>query len=564
MRAWLRGVLAVLGLTAAALLLTAQSNTNQSVGMVTTNGQLKLLPSYQYSMVWRMGVNQLGDAPTQGFASSSSPCTIVGGDVGSQVPSADGGCFNVIAPSSGLDLLEFGAVAYPAAGDNNTAIQKWANQACAFRLTAPNATFNFQTAPIVFPLCNRGQIVAGGMYGFTLNYVGAATTPDIVLFGDPTYKTSPTGWRVDGLNVTSQTQMTNGAGIHIGYMVASSFDHSNAGGQYSVAGTPKLWNGIWCDFCFDVWYWNFEASGANDGVRASGRTTQPNAGFYYGNCKISNSGVGLHLGGASGAIDSTNCQIIANGTNVVIDHSIVAAGNYASVFDGSTAIDTSTSGPGVLINDNLFVSNQVMIFNDTWNCTQKTYGLYIQAINGQQVDANFAALCNNYNDGLRVDDAAAKVYLAHGEGIYSNGISGTGYGINATALNQSIYLQGRPSNNASGNWNAKAFLGTAGGCSGVSSCWYKDFAGNITQYFQANFTGAANTMLLATPSFPVAFPNTVAGDTEQCTPYGMGNGPELITTGAALRPTLSNAEIFLLSSVTVTTTQVVNCVIKGS
>jgi hypothetical protein len=68
-----------------------------------TNGQLMALPSYQWTGVLRLGVNSWGDADPVWFSPSSTPCAIVGGDVGSQVPSVDGGCFYAQYPASGAD-----------------------------------------------------------------------------------------------------------------------------------------------------------------------------------------------------------------------------------------------------------------------------------------------------------------------------------------------------------------------------------------------------------------------------------------------------------------------------
>lgn len=77
--------------------------------IVLNNAQLGLLSSYQYFAVLRLGVNAVGDAPAQWFVPSSSACTISGGDVGSQVPSADGGCFVAAFAAGPADVREWGA-----------------------------------------------------------------------------------------------------------------------------------------------------------------------------------------------------------------------------------------------------------------------------------------------------------------------------------------------------------------------------------------------------------------------------------------------------------------------
>jgi hypothetical protein len=550
---------------AAALSLMGFTGSFVGIPTVMTNQQLGFLPSWQYFSVLRLAVNTAGDAPPQWFVPSSTACSISGGDIGSEVPSADGGCFNAAPPVNGIDVREFGAST--AASDNSNALQAWANQACKFKLSAPpTGAYDFKTAPISFPLCNGVTIQAGGMYGFTLTYNGTSTTPDLVVIGDPAYTTQISGWNVQGLNVNSVTHMTAGNGVHLADIVASIFDQSNAGGQYAAGasgGTSWLWNGKWCDFCFDIQDKNFEASSQNDAIRASGRTTQPMAGYYYSNAKISGSAIGVHMGGATGAVNPINSQIIANGTNVVVDHAIVAAGNFASQFDSATAIDTSSAGPGVLIDDNLFQKNQVMVFEGAWDCTNFTHGLYVKNINGQRVVANFAAVCGNKDDGIRIDDAYAYVSDNNATGIYNNGTSGTGYGINAIVANSTIFVDSIPPGNASGPWDANAVLGTVN-CGGASNCYTKDFYGNIHQTGVINFSGAANTFLSVTWTYPVAFPNSVFLHSLKCSAYGWSNGNTAqMTVGAGSVPGNSSALIGLVSSHAVTAAQPVQCDIWG-
>jgi hypothetical protein len=519
-------------------------------------------------IVSRLGYAAPDDGPALSFQSEPGTCAANGrvNDGGSCVDANDGGSWFALFDAGGADIRQLGASI--AATDNSTAIQAWAKLACSVKLTAPPGIFNLQTAPIVFPLCNNGLIDVGGIYGTALTYTGTATTPDICLFGDPTYATQVTGWSVKGLMCTSTTQMTAGSAIHIANMVASVFDQSNAGGQYAPGGDPavgttKPWNGIWCDYCFDVWWNNSEASAKSDVARASGRVSHPMAGFYLTNCKISGGIIGLHLGGATGAVNPVNCDIIANGTNVVVDQGIVAAGNVASIFDSATAIDTSTTGPGILINDPGFVTKQVMVFNGTWNCSNATDGLYVQNINHQKVIANFGALCNNARDGLRVDDTLATISDNNGPGIYING----GFGVNATAPTSHLYLDGVPLNNISGPYNANAELGsnTTPGqatCALGVPCYTKDFSGNIHQFFGASFQGSANSILTSTVSFPLQFPNLALINTLSCALQSFVNGAAQMSV-ALTGATNAGVTVQLVSSNTVTSAQPVLCQVWG-
>lgn len=79
------------------------------VPVVGTNAQLGNLPSYQAQAVLRLGVLAPGDAPAQWFMPSSAPCSIAGGDIGSQTPAADGGCFIAMFGPGPTDIREWGA-----------------------------------------------------------------------------------------------------------------------------------------------------------------------------------------------------------------------------------------------------------------------------------------------------------------------------------------------------------------------------------------------------------------------------------------------------------------------
>lgn len=89
------------------LLLCAASYTGLPIA--PTNAVMKEYPSWQYFSVLRLGVNSIGDAPAEWFIPSKTPCSISGGDIGSQVPTNDGGCFNAAPASEGYDPREWGA-----------------------------------------------------------------------------------------------------------------------------------------------------------------------------------------------------------------------------------------------------------------------------------------------------------------------------------------------------------------------------------------------------------------------------------------------------------------------
>jgi len=77
---------------------------------VLTNQELMNLSTTDVKVVIRQGVFIPGDAPDLTFVASTSPCSISGGDIGTQVTSRDGKCWLANPPASGEDIREWGAV----------------------------------------------------------------------------------------------------------------------------------------------------------------------------------------------------------------------------------------------------------------------------------------------------------------------------------------------------------------------------------------------------------------------------------------------------------------------
>ena len=98
------------GLAAAMLAPLLMAATYTGLPIVMTNAQLALLPSWQYFAVLRLGVNAVGDAPAQWFVPSATACSLNAGagDVGSEVPTVDSGCFNAVLGAATM-VQEWGA-----------------------------------------------------------------------------------------------------------------------------------------------------------------------------------------------------------------------------------------------------------------------------------------------------------------------------------------------------------------------------------------------------------------------------------------------------------------------
>jgi len=79
-----------------------------TIPYLSTNAALMALSTVTTTRAMRCGVRAAGDSPCTMFLSSGSACSIIGGDVGSQVPSADSKCW-IAAPRSIMDPRAWGA-----------------------------------------------------------------------------------------------------------------------------------------------------------------------------------------------------------------------------------------------------------------------------------------------------------------------------------------------------------------------------------------------------------------------------------------------------------------------
>lgn len=362
------------------------------------------------------------------------------------------GCWQGVGPAVG-DMLEYGVSA--TASDNSAALQAWLNEGCNFALTAPAGVYTFSTGPLSTKTgCDHLRIDG---HNTTLRYNGTSTTTDLLVIG-PVYPAAfQLGDEISGITVDSNTVMTGGTAVHVQHIGSAWLTQVNPQGQTDSGETGSLYNGLWCDNCFNTWATDFWSVATNDTVRASGRPdgTASMAGFYLGRCYGTLGAVGLHIGGGAGAVDSLGCAWVGNGINLLVDNAIISRGNGACVFDSVTAFDSATGNTAnIELNDSLFVANQVMVFAGAWLATGPAAGLYVKSLNGQKVIANFSVITNFTGDGIKVDDGSATISDNNGPGIYTNG----GYGVDATTASTTIFLDGAPINNTSGKYNTNSGL----------------------------------------------------------------------------------------------------------
>ena len=170
------------GLAAAMLAPLLMAATYTGLPIVMTNAQLALLPSWQYFAVLRLGVNAVGDAPAQWFVPSATTCSLNAGagDVGSEVPTVDSGCFNADFPGAGDDIREWGPTL------NGTTDDSAAWLAACTALTAqgggrilmpPKTTAVAQSAILDLTSCTNVSIIGNiAAYGYNANNATAPYT----------------------------------------------------------------------------------------------------------------------------------------------------------------------------------------------------------------------------------------------------------------------------------------------------------------------------------------------------------------------------------------------------
>lgn len=291
----------------------------------------------------------------------------------------------------------------------------------------------------------RPAIVGAGKTQTILRYDGADTDTDIMVIGDGVNPVS--GAFLSDFAIHSDTVMTSGAGLHLRLVGRSLIDVDLQGQDRYQAIGNTLWHGLWADQVDQVRVTSREVFAQQDGVRVNGTlgVDGHKADLYLENIgKIGACAVAVHMAGAFGGLYLNNLGMIGNGKHLLIDQAGVAEANR-EVFINGGAIDVTTSGPGVHINDPGGLLVQV---TGTWIASSQSDGFYVQQCGGR-IQLAGVRLFNCGRDGLRCDDALTQVNIV-GCQIHNN----TGWGINPNVANNNVTWSGvLVRDNTAGNIN---------------------------------------------------------------------------------------------------------------
>jgi hypothetical protein len=347
---------------------------------------------------------------------------------------------------NGVNLKNYGAIG-DGVTDDTSAVQAWL---AAITASAPGyapAGTYLINSPLSLAL-NKGAIVGAGPYQTVFLYGGASTTADIFTFGDGI--SGYANFFLQGFRVASNTNMTSGAAFHFKGIGRSQFRDLVADGQ---DGNGKLWHGFWFDAIDMVRLDGFEARGQADGLRVNGGALGLADLFLRGG-KIASSAVGLRIGGQFGGFDIDECDVIANGTNVVVDQSISAVTNRELFFGSGCFIDSASTGPGISVLD---PGGVYIELTGTWVASNHTHGISVGASASCLLNMSGGVIFNNQQDGLNDATSGAARYNFTGVRITSNGLSGSGYGLNAVNASPSLQFSGCYfSGNTTGDFSANA------------------------------------------------------------------------------------------------------------
>lgn len=396
--------------------------------------------------IYASGVVRLTDgvanAPPLAFMPGSGICAVDNG--ASCVNSANSGHWVGQFINSSADAREFGA-AFTGSGDQTIALQaafSWvASSSSSLLLPCGTALFS---STIAVPDASYYSIVSPGQCS-VLEYNGVSTTSDLIQFGtiSTTDGKNNAGITLDGWRITSTTQMTSGAAIHLRHVIWSKVDPI-IDAQY---GNGKFYNGIWFDECdYDSVPFVQMAGASNAIVLVNG--SLPSESWFpaytneirFGAGKISaanpqvGSGTapayGVLIGGGVGGLSFTDTAILGNTIGLQIDNSITGTSNQSVTLGRTANVDASVSH-NIVLNDTasptVWAGGTKVFVDAGWIASAGTFeggstANCVNVVHWASGEVNLSgttiAGCSNY--GVYDQDATALVRIGASENLYNN------------------------------------------------------------------------------------------------------------------------------------------------
>ncbi|MBP2494726.1 hypothetical protein ABID82_007270 [Methylobacterium sp. PvP062] len=353
------------------------------------------------------------------------------------------------ATDHGVTPQDFGAVGDGVA-DDTTALRSWlAALGLGRRGAMPPGLYRF-TQPLQFPIVSNLSLAGSGSHSSVFWYDGPDAAKDIITIGDTTSSISQVRQcNLSGFRVASNLKMTAGAGLRMRGLVRSVLRDIIADGQ---DGNGNLFHGLWFDQVDMVVLGQYEARAQGDAVRLNGALGNgAKAGLFLHQGKIAGSGVGIRVGGAFGGFSLEQTDVIANGTNMIVDTTLTAEGNREVFIGATVSFDSAqdASSASIVLDDSL-IANGIIAFTGTWNTSGPGHGLWVKNWRGSDLIWTGGTI-GAFTDNVRVDDASARATFSGGLAIRA----ARAYGVNPTVAGHAVVVSNvRGVGNALGTLNA--------------------------------------------------------------------------------------------------------------
>lgn len=376
-----------------------------------------------------------------------------GGDVHAQgaalvqKPIVDKACAGWVAPNLVRSVpCKINAALFNAKGDGATddtvALNSLFSYTSTHALTAYLSAGTYKITSALTPIVGHKVTIEGDGPNAVISYQGASVTPgDLMTIGDGV--TTYTQANISGFRITSTTQLTAGAAIHLKKQSYANVDVIFDG---KAAGNGKLYNGLWADASSIIHLHASRFYGKNDAVLANDGVE-----LHLDHAFIEGLGTGnaVHIGGGYGGVYTESTSEIGYNIGLLVDLSVSNVANN-QIFVGSGSVFDSNTSAGCYFNDNLAGGKTAYI--DGWfaSTTAGNACVIINWLNGT-FNSSIGKFYNaqGAGSGLVINDTTVKVNLGVAVDIGQN----TGYGVTGSSP-MTIYSDNVPHNNSLGAYNA--------------------------------------------------------------------------------------------------------------